>query len=72
MKELSTKAQELILSSCGIDISALDETFLKRSLNRRVEATDCKNLKEYSKILEKNDAEMGVFVNSLNIGYSEF
>jgi chemotaxis methyl-accepting protein methylase len=72
MKDLSTKAQELILSSCGIDISALDETFLKRSLNRRVDATDCKNLKEYSKILEKNDVELGVFVNSLNIGYSEF
>lgn len=72
MKELSAKAQKLILSSCGIDISALDETFLKRSLNRRVEVTGCKNLKEYSTVLEKNDVERSVLINSLNIGYSEF
>jgi len=72
MKELSTKVQALILSSSGIDISALDETFLSRSLKKRIQATGCETINKYSTILGKDAAERSVFINSLNIGYSEF
>jgi chemotaxis protein methyltransferase CheR len=63
---------DLLLSKTGIDITRFDADFLDKSLRKRIEATNCVAIKEYSALLEANKEEANCFINSLLVGYSEF
>lgn len=63
---------ELLLESNNIDISRFDESFLTKSVQKRIVETNCDTVKKYCGILEKNEKERALFLDSLNISYSEF
>jgi chemotaxis methyl-accepting protein methylase len=54
------------------DIDKYDESFLLRSLNRRIQDTQCTTASEYIGLIAQSPAETGVFLNSMSISYSEF
>ena len=56
----------------GRDLSLFDETFLTKSLLRRLEATTLANWPAYADGLMQDYAEAEALYQSLNIGYSEF
>ena len=56
----------------GIDVSMYDETFLQRSLQKRISETHCSTAEEYYRVLEKSKKEGNCFADSLQICYSEF
>lgn len=56
----------------GRDISPYDETFLAKSIDRRLAAAGVKTFSAYGAYLSENRAEAEVLSDSLNISYSEF
>lgn len=56
----------------GRDISVYNQSFLLKSLERRLIATGFNNGYEYCDFLEKNNAEADAFYNSLQISFSQF
>ena len=56
----------------GIDISKYDETFLNKSLMRRMKETLFKSESTYYSYLEQSHSESDLFLNSLQISYTEF
>lgn len=56
----------------GLNILQYDESFLSKSLERRLAATGIRTLPAYSEFLSENRTEAEAFYNSLNIAYSEF
>ena len=61
-----------ILLNYGIDISRYDETFLNKSIQRRIAESYSNSVEEYFEILKDNNNECKSFINSLQISYSEF
>jgi chemotaxis protein methyltransferase CheR len=55
-----------------IDISVYDESFFRKSIEKRIQATRCGTLEDYCAYLQQNDGEGKTFLDSLHIGYSEF
>jgi len=56
----------------GMDISRYDESFLSKSLEKRLAATSCPTVADYCEYLSRHDGEAERFFHSLNITYSEF
>ena len=56
----------------GRDISPYDESFLVKSVDKRLAATEIKTAAAYSEVLSENSAEADAFFRSLHITYSEF
>lgn len=56
----------------GKDISCYDESFLSKSLKKRLAATSCPTVKDYCDYLSRHDDEAEQFFHTLNITYSEF
>jgi chemotaxis methyl-accepting protein methylase len=56
----------------GKDISRYDESFLSKSLEKRLAATTCPTVADYCEYLSRHDGEAEQFFRSLNITYSEF
>jgi chemotaxis methyl-accepting protein methylase len=54
------------------DISKYDEHFLVKSLQKRFQEIGCENADDYLELLKQNTEEVSFFLNSLQIGYSEF
>jgi len=63
---------ELVMRSHGIDISKFDESFLNKSLQKRITETLCGSLEVYYDLLEQSNKEGNIFFDSLHISYSEF
>ena len=72
MKEKNSVITDLLLKVQGIDVSKYDDSFLNRSLQKRIKATNYDTPKAYYKFLEQDGKEGSNFVNSLNISYTEF
>jgi chemotaxis protein methyltransferase CheR len=58
------------LMSAGI--SKYDERFLGKTLQKRMQLTVCKTADDYLQLITNNNGEIDSFLNSLQIGYSEF
>jgi chemotaxis methyl-accepting protein methylase len=56
----------------GKDISRYDESFLLKSLEKRLAATSRPTVADYCEYLSRHDGEAEQFFRSLNITYSEF
>jgi len=56
----------------GTDISRYDESFLLKSIQKRLVATSSATIADYCKYLSEHDGEAEEFCLSLNITYSEF
>lgn len=63
---------EILLQSQGIDVSKYDDTFLNKSLQKRLKETHCVSEESYYNFLEHNKKEGEIFLNLLNISYTEF
>lgn len=72
MKEKNSVITDLLLKVHGVDVSKYDDSFLNRSIQKRIKATNCDTAKAYYKFLEQDGKEGANFVNSLNISYTEF
>ena len=62
----------LILQTQGIDISKYDEVFLNKSVTKRMKDTLCETDVAYYAYLEQSNIESEIFLNSLQISYTEF
>ena len=72
MKEKSRLFGDLLMQSHGINVSKYDDSFLDKSLQKRIMETHSDSADAYFAFLEQNRDEGDVFVNSLRISYSEF
>ena len=61
-----------LLKQHKIDVSKYDETFLSKSLQKRITEINCKSKEEYFLLLAEDANESELFNNSLNNSYSEF
>lgn len=59
-------------SAHGLDISVYDESFLLKSVNKRLIETGLKTVASYGEYLAENREEAEAFCNVLRINYSEF
>ena len=72
MEETNRKIVGILMSLHGIDIAKYDACFLERSIRNRIKETHCASEAAYFNILENNKKEGEIFLNSLNISYTEF
>jgi chemotaxis protein methyltransferase CheR len=72
MNELMKLITDHIVQIHGIDISKYDETFLNKSLLRRMKDTLHETEATYYSYLEQNYIESDMLLNSLQISYTEF
>ena len=54
------------------DISKYDEQFLNKTLQKRFLEIYCTNADDYLEVIKHNTEEVGFFLNSLQVGYTEF
>ncbi len=60
------------MHSLGIDASQYDESFLSKSIYKRLSVLGSKSIAEYTILLESNPTECQILSDSLHISYSEF
>jgi chemotaxis methyl-accepting protein methylase len=72
MNQELTNIIQAMASLHGRDISAHDEVFLMKSLEKRLAATGIQTLAAYGELLASAGAEAETFFQSLTISYSEF
>ena len=63
---------EQVSRQAGCDLSAYDEAFLQRSVDKRMRAAGCQDTAEYGRLLDQGDGEVKELFGALNITYSEF
>jgi chemotaxis protein methyltransferase CheR len=63
---------ETLLLTKGIDVSRFDETFLSKSLQKRMTENSCSSTEDYYALLDEDSRECDEFLHSLQISYSEF
>jgi chemotaxis protein methyltransferase CheR len=61
-----------LMSGMHKEISCYDESFLLKSIEKRLAATSCATIADYYKYLSDHHEETEEFYRSLNITYSEF
>ena len=71
---MNKEMQQIVKAMSGTDkeISCYDESFLVKSLEKRLAATSCATIADYCEYLSVHDGEAEEFARSLNITYSEF
>jgi len=72
MNELTKSITHHIVQIHGIDISKYDESFLNKTLQRRLKETLNESEATYLTYLEQSSIESEIFLNSLQISYTEF
>ncbi len=70
--KITLQVADLLKRLHGIDVSKFDDSFLQRSLEKRMAETHCGSDKEYYTLLERDQRECGTFVDSLRISFSAF
>lgn len=60
------------MESNGIDVSKFDNSFVEKSLQKRLAETECGSIEAYCAFLRHNSGEKAIFIDSLSISYSEF
>lgn len=72
MKEVTKKITDLLVQSHGINISMFDDSFLNKTLQKRITEKHPDSKEAYYSFLEKNNKEGKHLFDSLHISYSEF
>jgi len=71
MKDKSVHITTLLSQNYGIDISAYDESYLAKSIDRRIEEIACEGFEAYCSVLLENQVEASFLYNSLNNSFTE-
>jgi len=71
---INTKKQiaGLLTQLHGIDVSKYEDSFLNKSLQKRITESHCNSAEEYCTLLEQSNTEGKTFIESLHINYSQF
>ncbi len=56
----------------GLDISIYDQTFLYKSIEKRIQAAQCDTFEDYLNLLEQDGGEVKHIYESLQVHFSEF
>ena len=72
MKNELKNIKNQLLQIQGLDISMYDDSFLVKSVEKRMSATGSNSFSEYCDCLQQNKNEAIVFLDSLNNNFSEF
>ncbi len=72
MKDELIDISNLLFETYGADVSRYDDAFLEMSVAKRQSATGCYSLRNYHNHLKRTKSEVALFVDSLNISFSEF
>lgn len=72
MKIELEKITSFLLSKHGVDISVYDESFLKNSIEKRLNLSNCIDLDKYYDYLINSKLESESLLESFNISFSEF
>ncbi len=72
MKSRNKIISDAIFKLYQLDISNYDDTFLHTSTTKRMIETNSKSIEEYLKLFETESTEIGLFVEALQVNYSEF
>jgi len=72
MNELIKSMTHHFVEHLGIDISKYDEAFLMKTLRRRMKETTFESEAAYYSHVEQSQTESNIFLNSLQISYTEF
>ncbi|MDD3875135.1 MAG: hypothetical protein PHT69_00780 [Bacteroidales bacterium] len=72
LNELISHFDKLLYEAYGLDISKFDENFLLKSLQKRIEETNCLDENDYYELLIKKKKEAEIFYLSLNNSFTEF
>lgn len=72
MKESNRAVTDLLIRTQGVDISKYEDSFLEKSLQKRIAETHCGSQEAYCNLLEENNQESTKFLESLHNSYSEF
>jgi chemotaxis methyl-accepting protein methylase len=71
MHDKTSHIVDLLLQTWGLDVSAYDESYLIKSINKRIKETSEKNFESYCKLILENRIEADVLCNLLNNSYTE-
>jgi len=72
MEEKNKSITDFILQTQGIDLSKYENVFLDKSVQKRMDDTSCKSETDYHTYLKQSLIESEIFLNSLQISYTEF
>jgi chemotaxis protein methyltransferase CheR len=70
--EINKHIADFLMRSYGIDVSKYEDSFLNKSLQKRMAETYYSSAEEYFAFLEQSTRERTTFIDSLHISYSEF
>ncbi len=71
MKDKAGHITAILSQNYGIDISAYDESYLTKSIDRRIEEIACVSFEAYCRLLLENQTEANSLCNSLNNSFTE-
>lgn len=66
------RISSLVIQNHGVDISKYNDTYLKKSIERRITETSSNSEREYYDLLRNNLVESNIFLSSLQNNHSEF
>jgi chemotaxis methyl-accepting protein methylase len=72
MKENNSKISDILMLSKDLDVSKYDESFLNKSVEKRMSDTHCDSKEAYYHYIQQSQTEAQQFINSLSVCYSEF
>ncbi|MFZ4797676.1 MAG: CheR family methyltransferase [Bacteroidia bacterium] len=72
MDDEKQKIIGLIIKLNAIDLSMYDDVFFKQAIQKRIQANNSLNFSGYYELFEKNEEERFIFLNSLQVNYTEF
>ncbi|MEI6062427.1 MAG: protein-glutamate O-methyltransferase CheR [Bacteroidota bacterium] len=72
MNTKNKRINEIFRSLYAMDVSKYDDSFLNKSIQKRMAETACGSSEAYYALLEQDEEESGRFAESLQISYTEF
>lgn len=72
MSGMNRNMAELFMNKHGMDISMFDESFVKKTILKRIDLTGCLNITDYSCFVDENEKEAALFSGLFQVSYSEF
>jgi Methylase of chemotaxis methyl-accepting proteins len=72
MKNQTKAIADFLIKNQGVDISKYDIHFLRRTIQKRLEATNCDSIEMYFSLLTKSKTEVKQLIQNMAVSYSEF
>ena len=72
MNKAEEHIADIYMQYSEVNVARYDDTFLKNTLQKRIEESGCGSVDEYLLLLTRNELESKILVDSLQISYSSF